>query len=215
MATIEQRTISPEQRVVLRGVPWESYIALRELEANNHVRMSYDQGTLELMTLSDEHEIMAKLIAQLIEAFTAELNIPRRSVRSTTWRRSDLLKGLEADECYYILNHRLVSQRARVELGREPPPDLAIEVVVHHSDFDKMTIYAALGVSEVWVWHDGELEPRVLDEKGQYVSCEMSFNLPMLRVKELEQFLDFDLALDESAWINSFRGWVRERFVGA
>lgn len=40
-----------------------------------------------------------------------------------------------------------------------------------------------------------------------------TINLPMLRVKDLEQFLDIELALDESAWINSFRAWVRERFT--
>ena len=215
MATIEQQTVSPELRLVLRGVPWEMYVALRDLDENNHVRMTYDGGTLELMTLSDQHENISTLIGQLIEAFTAELNIPRRSFGSTTWRRSELFKGLEADECYYIRNHRLVSQRARVELGREPPPDLAIEVIVHHGDVDKMAIYAALGISEVWVWHDGDLRALVLDESGQYIPSEMSFNLPMLRVKELEQFLDVELALDESAWINSFRAWVRERFIGA
>jgi Uma2 family endonuclease len=212
MATIDQE-ISPEQRLLLRGVPWETYVALRDVADNKHVRMTYDSGTLELMSSSDQHEIIAKLVGQLIEAFTAELNIPRRSFGSTTWRRSDLFKGLEADECYYIRNHRLVSRRAEVELGREPPPDLAIEVVVHHGDIDKMAIYAALGIGEVWYWHDGELQTRVLDERGQYVPCEMSYNLPMLRVKDLEQFLDVDLALDESAWINSFRAWVRERFT--
>lgn len=214
MATVDQH-VSPEHRLLLRGVSWGTYVALRDVEDNNYVRMTYDSGTLELMTLSDEHEIMAKLIAQLIEAFTAELNIPRRSLRSTTWRRSDLFKGLEADECYYIHNHHLVSQRARVELGHEPPPGLAIEVVVHHGDVNKLAIYAALGIGEVWYWHDGQLRAYVLDENGQYASRDMSWNLPMLRVKELEQFLDVEQALDESAWINSFRGWVRQRFSAA
>lgn len=162
MATIE-RQISPEQRVVLHGVPWAVNETLRDAEENRYVRMTYDEVTLEVMRASQEHERFKKLIAQLVEAFTAELGIPHRSLRSTTWRRSDLSKGLEADECYYIRNHRLVSLRARVELGREPPPDLAIEVVVHHGDVDKMPIYAALGVSEVWVWHDGELQAHVLE----------------------------------------------------
>jgi hypothetical protein len=41
---------------------------------------------------------------------------------------------------------------------------------------------------------------------------ELSLNLPMLRVKDLEPFLNWHLAADESAWIRSFREWVRERF---
>lgn len=211
MATVELQ-IQPEQRLVLRGVPWETYVTLRDIECNNHVFMTYDQGTLELMSPSGQHDNVKTLLGQLVEAFTTELNIPRRSFGSTTWRKNELFKGLEADECYYIRNHRLVSLRAEVELGREPPPDLAIEVVVHHGDVNKMAIYAALGIGEVWYWHNGELLAYVL-EGGQYVAREMSWNLPMLRVKELERFLDVELALDESAWLNSFRAWVRERFA--
>jgi Uma2 family endonuclease len=212
MATVEQQVL-PEQRLVLRGVPWETYVALRDPECNNHIFMTYDRGTLELMSPSGQHDNIKTLLGQLVEAFTTELNIPRRSFGSTTWRKSDLFKGLEADECYYIRNHRLVSRRALVELGREPPPDLAIEVVVHHGDVDKMAIYAALGIGEVWHWHDGELQAHVLGDDGQYVSREMSWNLPMLRVKDLEPFLDVEQALDESAWLNAFRAWVRERFA--
>ena len=76
-----------------------------------------------------------------------------------------------------------------------------------------MAIYAALGIGEVWHWHIGELQAHVLDDNGQYASREMSWNLPMLRVKDLEQFLDVEQALDESAWLNAFREWVRERFA--
>ena len=212
MATVELET-QPEQRLVLRGVPWDAYVALRDPECNNHVFMTYDRGTLELMSPSGQHDNVKTLLGQLVEAFTSELNIPRRSFGSTTWRKSDLLRGLEADECYYIRNHRLVSLRAKVELGREPPPDLAIEVVVHHGDVNKMAVYAALGIGEVWSWHDGELQAYVLDENGHYAAREMSWNLPMLRVKELERFLDIEQARDESAWLNSFRAWVRERFA--
>ncbi|MGH7139846.1 MAG: Uma2 family endonuclease, partial [Pirellulales bacterium] len=150
MATVEQTATEP--RFVLHGVPWETYVALREIEANWHVRMTYDRGTLEMMVNSDRHENMKKLIGQLIETFTAELNIPRRSFGETTWRRREIDKGLEADECYYILNQPLVSQRVEVDLLRDPPPDLALEVVVSHGDVDKMDIYAALGVPEVWHW---------------------------------------------------------------
>lgn len=211
MATIQQ--LVQEQRMILRGVPWDVYEALRDIEANWHVRMTYDRGTLEMMVNSGMHENMKRLIGQLIEAFTAELNIPRRSLSAMTWRRRDLDKGLEADECYYILSHPRVCRRVEVDLVHDPPPDLALEVVVSHGMVEKMAIYAALGVPEVWHWEDGDLQSLALDE-GRYVPCEMSVNLPMLRVKDLEEFLDPQQALDESAWINSFRAWIRERFIG-
>jgi hypothetical protein len=134
---------------------------------------------------------------QLIEAFTAELGIPRRILGQMTWRRHDLDQGLEADECYYILNQPVVSRRVEVDLERDPPPDLALEVVVSHGDVNKMTLYAASGVPEVWYWDDGDLQVCELQESC-YVPREMSSNLPMLRVKDLERFLDPLTALDES-----------------
>lgn len=209
MATVEQ--LATEPRFTLRGVPWEVYETLRDIEANWHVRMTYDRGTLDMMVNSNRHENVKRLIGQLIEAFTAELNIPRRSFSATTWKRRDIDKGLEADECYYIHRHDRVSSRPEVDLAEDPPPDLALEVVFTHGDVNKMAIYAALGVPEVWQWEDGELQALRLGE-GQYTACETSFNLPMLRIKDLEEFLDPMMALDESAWINSFRAWVRERF---
>ncbi|MGH7137947.1 MAG: Uma2 family endonuclease, partial [Pirellulales bacterium] len=209
MATVQQ--IAAEPRFVLNGVSWETYVALRDIEANWHVRMTYDRGTLEMKVNSDRHENMKKLIGRLIEAFTAELNIPLRSFGETTWRRREIDKGLEADECYYIVNQTLVSRRVEVDLLRDPPPDLALEVVVSHGDVDKMAIYAALGVPEVWHWEDDNLQAYAL-EQGRYVPRETSVNLPILRVKDLDEFLDPGQALDESAWINAFRAWARERF---
>lgn len=104
--------------------------------------MTYDQGTLEMMSSSDEHEWVKRLIGRMIEAVTEELRIPVRSLSATTWRRQDIDKGLEADECYYIRSHPKISGRKRIDLIRDPPPDLALEVVVTHGDVDKMAIYA-------------------------------------------------------------------------
>ncbi|HQU41333.1 MAG TPA: Uma2 family endonuclease [Pirellulales bacterium] len=86
MATVE-RQVSPEHRLLLRSVPWETYVGLRDLECNNHVFMTYDRGTLELMSPSGQHDNVKTLLGQLVEAFTTELNIPRRSFGSTTWRK--------------------------------------------------------------------------------------------------------------------------------
>jgi Uma2 family endonuclease len=40
--------------------------------------------------------------------------------------------------------------KKRVDLRFDPPPDLALEVVVTHRALDRMTIYARLRVPEVW-----------------------------------------------------------------
>ena len=212
MATIERAVETAESRFVLRGVPWKVYECLRECADNYHVRMTYDEGTLELMSPSPTHERVKSLLRQLLETFTVELRIPRQSLGSTTWKREEKLKGLEADECYYILNHARIRDVEEINLDVDPPPDLALEVEVTRSAVKRLEIYAALGVPEVWRWRKGALQAYALKPDGKYDAIEMSLNLPMLRVKELEAFLDPKLAADESQWILAFRQWVHERF---
>ena len=47
----------------------------------------------------------------------------------------------------------------RIDLRRDPPPDLVIEVDVTHSSVPRMPIYAALGVPEVWRLAEGAVSP--------------------------------------------------------
>ncbi|MGH7135627.1 MAG: Uma2 family endonuclease [Pirellulales bacterium] len=213
MATVDQVRLRGEERIVLSGIPWETYERLRENEDNWHVRMAYDNGRLELMSPSPSHEVITKLIAQMIEAFTEEMGIERRSLRSTTWKRRELGKGCEADECYYILNHHRVRSRLDVDLSVDPPPDLVVETEVSRSAVQRMRIYAALGVPEIWRWRKKGLTAYSLSADRKYVECEHSLNLPMLRVKDLEPFLDFELAASETTWVRKFRAWVRERYI--
>lgn len=212
MATAEQVVLRGERRIVLSGISWELYEQLREKEENWHVRMAYDNGRLELMSPSPDHESIKELICDMIKAFTEELGIPRRSLASTTWKRPELAKGLEADGCFYIRNHDRVRRRRHVDLAVDPPPDLAVETEISRSVVGRLRVYAALGVPEIWRWRKNGLAAYSLDSNGKYLRREYSLNLPVLRVKDLEPFLDFELAADETAWIRAFRAWVRERF---
>lgn len=213
MATIEEIALMGEDRIVLSGISWEMYERLRDNEENWHVHMAYDDGVLELMSPSPDHEAISILIGRMIEVCLEELSIPFRSLRCTTWRRPELAKGLEADECYYILNHHRVNKRRAVDLSIDPPPDLVVETEVSRSAVQKLRIYAALGVPEIWRWRTNGLTAYSLEKSGKYVEREFSLNLPMLRVKDLEPFLEFEVAADESAWIRQFRAWVRQRFI--
>jgi Uma2 family endonuclease len=215
MATVEKKgtAIYGERRIVLSRVAWELYEQLRDNESNWHVRMAYDNGRLELMSPSPDHERITKLIARMIETFTEEMGLSARSMRSTTWKRRELGKGCEADECYYVLNHYRIRGRQLVDLTVDPPPDLVVETEVSRTIVSRLRIYSALGVPEIWRWRKKGLIAYSLSEEGKYVEREFSLNLPKLRVKDLDPFLDFDLADDETAWIRKFRAWVRERFL--
>lgn len=206
------RKHAAENRFVLYDVPWETFQLLRDAPGLERTRMTYDEGMLELMSPSYRHESIKKLLGQMVEAFTAELRIPRRSLGSMTCQPRKKFKSLEPDDCYYIANFEKIRGRTDIDLAVDAPPDLAIEVEVSRSAIKKLRIYAALGVVEVWRWHDESLRSFVLDANGKYVETEFSPNLPMLRVKDLEPFMDAELADDESQWLLAFRQWVRERF---
>lgn len=201
-----------EKRFVLYNIPWETFQLLRNAPGLERTRMTYDEGTLEFMSPSYRHESVKTLLAQMVEAFTAELRIPRRSLGSMTCQPRKKFKSLEPDECYYISNFAKIRGRTEIDLAVDAPPDLAIEVEVSSSTIKKLRIYKALGVLEVWRWHDESLRSFMLDANREYVETEFSPNLPMLRVNELEPFLDPRLADDESQWLLAFRQWVRERF---
>lgn len=213
MATVEKAALRGERRVLLSGISWAVYEQLRDNKANWRVRMAYDNGRLELMSPSEDHESITELIGELVKAFTEELGIPRRSLGSTTWRRREFDKGLEPDACFYLLSHPRVRNRRPIDLAIDPPPDLAVETEISRSVVVRLRIYAALGVPEIWRWRRKGLTAYALNNEGKYVEREFSLNLPMLRVKDLEPFLDFDLAADETTWIRDFREWVREKFL--
>ena len=214
MATVEKVVLRAERRIVLSGISWDLYEQLRENEENRNVRMAYDQGMLELMSPSSDHEAIKELICDMIKAFTEELRIPCRSLGGTTWKSREVSKGLEPDGCFYILNHHRVCHRRHVDLVADPPPDLAVETEISRSAVRRLHIYAALGVPEIWRWRKSGLTAYSLDAGGKYAEREFSLNLPTLRVKDLEPFLDFASAADESAWRRNFRSWVHERFGG-
>lgn len=56
---------------MLYGVDWGQYEALLDVLADNFptLRLSYLEGTLEIMTNSPEHEDLKKMIGMLVEAY--------------------------------------------------------------------------------------------------------------------------------------------------
>lgn len=135
-----------EQRLLLEGVTWQQYDALVMLFMNQFpaLRMTYLEGTLELMTTSPEHERLKTIIARLIEAFAEELDLDLNGYGSATFRKEAAARGLEPDECYCLGELRKV-------------PDIALEIVLTSGGLDKLEVYQGLGVQEVWFWENGQL----------------------------------------------------------
>src|SRR3989440_11461264 len=95
------------------------------------------------------------------------------------------------------------------ELRTDPPPDLAIEVDVTHSSLDRMGIYAALGVPEVWRLDGDVLTFHVLGEGGAHENAPASRSFPLVTPADLLGFLQqARQAGDENAIVRQFRDWI-------
>ncbi|MBG1265181.1 Uma2 family endonuclease [Nostoc sp. WHI] len=203
----------PTNITILQGIHWDTYQNLvRDLESQPGTRLTYDDGTLEIMMPLPPHERYKRLLGRFVEATTEELGIEICSLGSTTWTREDLRKGLEPDECYYIQNELAVRGKDAINLTIDPPPDLAIEVDSTTSSMNRMGIYAALGVPEVWRF-DREILTICSLVNDDYQPREVSLVLPMFDAAVLMKFLELSLTMGETSLIRHLRQWVREQLA--
>lgn len=200
----------------LFGVDWGEYTRMLQAFAGRRgVRLTYDRGVLEIMSPTYEHESDAYFLGRLVDVLTEELNIPVQAGRSTTFRRKKKQRGLEPDNCYWIASEAKVRGLRRIDLRIHPPPDLAIEVDVTHQSINRMKIYAALGVPEVWRLSAGGLTFQVLGADGKYAPVGHSRAIPLVAPADLLSFLPLRDTLDDNEVIRRFRDWVRQRRAGA
>ncbi len=197
----------------LSCVDWQTYTRLLRLFAERRdVRLTYDRGELEIMTPSLEHDNPVWFLGMLIFALADELGLPLRGGGSTTMRRRLKKRGIEADACFWIANAPRMAGRRRLNLRRDPPPDLGIEVEVTHGSLDRLGIYAALMVPEVWWVKDDRLTIYVLRDDGEFRVSTTSRSFPIVTSADLLPFLHQGRdATDPLAVIRRFRLWIRKR----
>jgi len=209
-------TSEPDHRVVIQGVDWAFYEQLVDsIPEGANIHVDYDGKDVEIMSLSTLHDGDKKLFGQLVEAIAQELEIPYKGAGSTTWKRPEVARGLESDECYFFGADKLAAvaeARARrsKRIADYPNPDLGIEVDISPSKIDRPGIYAALKVSEVWRF-DGEREEVIIErlgEDGSYHPVEGSAFLA-IRAKEVRRWVVEEDSSDDSAWARRLRAWAR------
>jgi len=198
-----------EQRTVLHNISWETFEALlAETGEDRGSRFAYDCGTLEIMTPLFEHENPKSNFGNFIIALAEELEIEVRSAGSTTLKRRIAKRGIEPDNCYYIQNELAIRGRETLNLETDPAPDLAIEIDITSSSVNKLGIYSALGIAELWRYNGQDLKFYQLRE-GQYVESEFSIAFPIVSVSDISRFIQQSKTMGEIALLKSFRAWVK------
>jgi Uma2 family endonuclease len=198
---------------VLEDIDWGMYTRLlRVFEKRRGFRLTYDRGTLEIMSPLWSHEESGRLLGRFVDVLTEELNLPCRLGGSVTLRRRRKRRGLEPDNCYWIACSPLLQGKRELDLRVDPPPDLAMEVDVTSSSLDRMSIYAALGVPEVWRLSTGGIAFHVL-ENGAYQERTNSVSFPQLASTDLPPFLALWGSTDDNTIVRQFREWVRTQML--
>jgi Uma2 family endonuclease len=165
--------------VHLHGVSWADYERVLEMRGDHSApRIAYLEGTLEIMSPSRDHEAIKSLIGCLLEAWCLEQGVEFSTYGSWTLKNEVKERGAEPDECYVFGT-----------IEKPERPDLAIEVVWTSGGIDKLAVYQAIGVREVWFWRRGRVQPYAL-RGDSYVVIEKSEVLPGIDLEELVSFLE-------------------------
>jgi len=202
-----------EQRLVLYGVPWKTYTRLLHTLEDRHLRITYDRGALEITTLSLGHERWGRLLARFVQIVTEELNRAMVQGGSTTFRRRKKQRGLEPDDCFWIQHESAMRNKTTVDLRVDPPPDLGLEIDISRSSLNRMNIFRALRVPEIWRYDGTVLEFNILQPDGKYAVAPESSALPGIKSADLLPFLNMLAQLGESEVVRQFRAWVRQTLL--
>ncbi len=201
--------LSDGEVATFHHVTWDEYEELLEQvgEASG-LRISYNDGTLKVMSLSPTHEKYARFIEGLIGAIRLRLHINIVSFGSATMRKRRDSKGNEPDACFYVQTAAAIGHRIELDFTVDPPPGVVVEVDIHHDSTDDYPIYAALGVPEIWRYDGGEAT--ILHLQGnEYVEAETSLALPMITSAILTEYLMRLRQEGEFAAIVAFDEWLQ------
>lgn len=198
-----------ERRVVLPHVSWDTYERLLADDEERRVpRITYDRGVLELVSPSTPHEEDARLLTLLVDIVAAKLGIPTRSVGSMTYRREDLERGFEPDASFYVQHEASIRGRRQIDLKVDPPPDVVIEMEYSRTAVDKLALFAAMGIPEVWRSDGRRVSILVLTE-GAYQPAATSHALPVLTPELIQNFLAASRESLSHEWFHLVSDWAR------
>jgi len=180
-----------DHRVWMHGLSWFDFESFFALRGDAGPRVTYLEGTLELMSPSRDHEQIKNCLAEVVAAYLEHASLSYNRVGSWLLKYAPKDAGIEPDECF------IVGDRTKQR------PDLAIEVVWTSGGVAKLEVYRRLGVGEVWFWKDDALTFHVLGGEG-YEERDTSVLLP-----SFDRALAYEMM--QRPWLSDVRRVLRER----
>ncbi|MCA9794465.1 MAG: Uma2 family endonuclease [Candidatus Eremiobacteraeota bacterium] len=192
----------------MANVDWDGYCKIYKAMAPNRIRITYDQGRLELMSPSPEHERIKSQLSCILEALFMAFEVDFLNGGSTTFNSQLLDKGFEPDECYWLTHLEQVADLSTYDTQTSPPPDLGIEVDVSSSSMNRAGLYAAFGVTELWRYEQDETIRLLRLENGVYHPVARSLFLPRVEPTQVGEFVEMGKTLITSRLIREVQKWA-------
>jgi len=196
-------------RLIIDDVPWDDYERLlSKIVDSPNIRLSYDQGVLEIMSPLPKHESLKVLFAPLFTVLMEELDLNFYSLGSTTFKLPEAARGVEPDDCFYFRKTDLIAGKDEIDPHHDPAPELVVEIDISHISMDKSPIYASLGVAELWRHNGTQLRFfRLIGHN--YEEIEDSDLFPFLSAAVLNGFLLQGKRQGVIPMVKAFRNWIR------
>ncbi|MBD1827537.1 Uma2 family endonuclease [Microcoleus vaginatus GB1-A2] len=165
-----------DQRLIHSGIDWQQFKLIEQgFSDSPGIRLFYFKGELEILAVSQEHEVFSGVIALLLGTYFVEKEIDFTPTGRFTQEKEGKASA-QADQSYLI---------GRASGGIA---NLSIEVVFTSDNESKLNRYQALGVPEVWFGKNGVFGLYHLRSHG-YVEIDHSEVLPGLDINLLSRCL--------------------------
>ncbi|HZS48225.1 MAG TPA: Uma2 family endonuclease [Blastocatellia bacterium] len=195
-----------EQRVFIRNVSWDVYDKLSASPGRSAPRFAYDKGLLEIMSPSSLHEEIKETTSLIVRLWGIEKRIKVRGFGSTTFRRKDLKRAFEPDTCFYIQSLNLLRLNDEIDLEKDPPPDIVVEIDITNSSMDKFPLFSEIGIGEVWRYGKGMRIFKL--ESGSYTEVDESPSLPGLTAGVLTELIQQSKTMEDEEWMELLRRYA-------
>ncbi len=193
------------------GIDWETYEDIsEELGESTSLHLTYDNGVLTIMPVTELHELLTGLLHDFIRFAGLALQINVIATGKATMRSERRKYGVEPDLSFFVSKADIHQTKDYVPKEIELAPDVVGEVDVHHPSDDKFEIYAEFGVSEFWQYNGEKLKIFKLQGNNEYKEIERSEELPILTGEILSEFLKRGQTEQQFTVLSDFQNWLQE-----
>ncbi len=158
------------------------------------------------MSTGFQHDRISRFISAIVRAIVAGFKQAMIEAGSATLTLDPKETSAEPDTAFYIRHAKQMMRRDKIDLEKDPPPDLVLEVDITNPTRSKEKIYARIGVPEIWRHNGTSIIIRLLKD-GAYHDSPQSLAFPFLTAEKLAEVLETE-AEDQTQALSDFADWV-------